>query len=90
VKRRVLFEVDLKSDAIIVLKALFPEVKTPVTRRTRAHIQVRGTVLLLDLVALDTSALRACVNAYGRWLSGIIKVLDRLKLLYKTISNVRL
>jgi tRNA threonylcarbamoyladenosine modification (KEOPS) complex Pcc1 subunit len=53
----------------IVLGALEPETRTPPSPRSRVKVEGRGSSLILSFEATDTSALRAAVNSYLRWVS---------------------
>ena len=55
----------------IVFEALQPEVRKPLTMRSRAKLEKENTFLILKIEAKDTVALRAAVNAYLRWISSI-------------------
>jgi tRNA threonylcarbamoyladenosine modification (KEOPS) complex Pcc1 subunit len=63
----------------IVFKALEPEVKKSVTVRSRTLLKKDGGLLVLDVEAGDTVALRAALNAYLRWINSIISVLEVLE-----------
>lgn len=52
----------------VVLEALKPETKTPPTRRSKVQMKGEGNSLTLNFKARDTSALRAAVNSYLRWI----------------------
>ncbi len=52
----------------VVLEALKPETKTPPTRRSKVQMKGEGNSLTLNFRARDTSALRAAVNSYLRWI----------------------
>ena len=52
----------------IVLEALKPETRTPPTRRSKVQIKGEGNSLTLNFKASDTSALRAAINSYLRWI----------------------
>lgn len=61
----------------IILEALRPEVENPPADRSRADMALgEGGWLLLYISATDTSALRAALNSYLRWISAIAKALD--------------
>ena len=65
----------------IVLQALKPETKTTPTRRSMIRIEGEGRNLTLSFEAKDTSALRASVNSYLRWIALVneaCSVLDSL------------
>ncbi|MGB9713617.1 MAG: KEOPS complex subunit Pcc1 [Candidatus Bathyarchaeales archaeon] len=64
----------------IFAKALEPEVKKPATSRSKANIEKREKFLVLTVEARDTVALRAALNAYLRWISSIMNVIEVLEL----------
>jgi KEOPS complex subunit Pcc1 len=52
----------------MVLKALKPEtIMHPSTRRSKVNVTSRQNSLILSFEAEDTSALRAAINSYLRW-----------------------
>jgi tRNA threonylcarbamoyladenosine modification (KEOPS) complex Pcc1 subunit len=52
----------------VVLKALKPETERhQFTRRSKVNIGSKQNNLLLNFEAADTSALRAAINSYLRW-----------------------
>jgi len=66
----------------VVLDALKPETKTPSSSRSRVKVEGKGSSLTLDFEAADTSALRATVNSYLRWIglvSDACSTLDSLR-----------
>ncbi|NIR86993.1 hypothetical protein GWO13_05230 [Candidatus Bathyarchaeota archaeon] len=66
----------------IVLNALEPETKTPPSPRSIAKVEGRGSSLILSFEATDTSALRAAVNSYLRWVglvNDMCSALDSLR-----------
>lgn len=73
--------IDLKSKPNVFLKALEPETKTPVTPRAKTKLSVKGRKLLLEFKASDTTALRASMSAYIRWLVTIEEIVSMLKAL---------
>jgi len=52
----------------VVLEALKPETRTPPTRRSEVQMKGEGNSLTLNFKASDTSALRAAINSYLRWI----------------------
>ncbi|MEA2090707.1 MAG: KEOPS complex subunit Pcc1, partial [Thermoproteota archaeon] len=52
-----------------VLQALKPETESSPTLRSRVELQGNGKSLTLRFEAKDTTALRASVNSYLRWIS---------------------
>ena len=59
-----------------LLDALTPEANRPVNLRAEATLERDGNFLVLKVEAKDTVALRAALNAYLRWISSAIKVLE--------------
>jgi len=61
----------------VVLKALKPETEMhPSKRRSKVKVTSRQNSLILNFEAEDTSALRAAINSYMRW---IMLINDSLK-----------
>jgi len=52
----------------VVLEALKPETRSPLTRRSKVQMESEGNSLTLNFKASDTSALRAAINSYLRWI----------------------
>ena len=52
----------------VVLEALKPETTAPSTRRSKVQMKAEGDSLTLNFEARDTSALRAAINSYLRWI----------------------
>lgn len=65
----------------IVLCALEPETRTTPTSRSKVQIKSEGNSLTLNIEAKDTSALRASINSYLRFIyltKTIMDVVDKL------------
>jgi len=62
-----------------IIEALMPEVKKPVTTRSRTSLEKDGKFLLLRVEAKDTVALRAALNAYLRWINSTVDVLENIE-----------
>ncbi|RJS67971.1 hypothetical protein CW680_00815 [Candidatus Bathyarchaeota archaeon] len=69
-------------ESAIIYKALKPETESSPTPRSKVNIDKDGKTLTLTFKASDTTALRAAVNSYLRW----IMLLDDT---YSKIENVR-
>ena len=52
----------------VALEALKPETRATLSRRCRTQIYDKGNSLTVIFEARDTSALRAAVNSYLRWM----------------------
>ena len=59
-----------------LLDTLSPEVEKPVGTRANAVLEREGSFLVLKVEAKDTVALRAALNAYLRWISSTVNVLE--------------
>jgi tRNA threonylcarbamoyladenosine modification (KEOPS) complex Pcc1 subunit len=59
-----------------LLDTLSPEVEKPVGTRANAVLEREGIFLVLKVEAKDTVALRAALNAYLRWISSTVNVLE--------------
>jgi len=68
-----------KKDLDIVLKALQPEAKRSITMRSKTSLKENGKFLVLKVEARDTTALRAALNAYLRWINSTAAVLRVLE-----------
>lgn len=60
----------------IVLQALKPETRDSPTLRSRVELQGKGKKLTLRFEAENTTALRASVNSYLRWISSTKAILE--------------
>jgi KEOPS complex subunit Pcc1 len=58
--------------------ALQPESETPSSERSKTEISVNGNQLVITTYASDTSALRASLNSYLRWVEGIQNIVVSL------------
>ena len=61
-----------------VKTALSPEVESPSSERSRTGVSIQGNELIIETVASDTTALRASINSYLRWVQGIQGIVDIL------------
>jgi tRNA threonylcarbamoyladenosine modification (KEOPS) complex Pcc1 subunit len=59
-----------------LLSALSPEAKKPVSSRADVKLEKNGLFLVLNIVAEDTVALRATLNAYLWWINSTISVIN--------------
>ena len=62
------------------LQALKPETRATLSRRCRTQIQTKGNYLTLTIEAHDTSALRAAINSYLRWMLLTQTIVDSVDL----------
>lgn len=62
-----------------VEKALKPETETPSSDRSNTVVEITNGQLGITTDARDTSALRASLNSYLRWVEGIQGIMDGLE-----------
>ena len=62
-----------------VFNSLKPETLSAPTNRSRTYIEADGKTLTLRFEARDTTALRAALNSYLRWIKLIIEVIQVLE-----------
>ena len=61
-----------------LLRALLPELKKT-SNRSRVKIDADQSGIILNVEAKDTTALRASLNTYLRWISSNIEALEVIK-----------
>jgi tRNA threonylcarbamoyladenosine modification (KEOPS) complex Pcc1 subunit len=62
-----------------LLEALTPEANAIASRRASVNLEREGVFLVLTVDAEDTVALRSTLNAYLRWISSTIKIMDMVE-----------
>jgi len=62
-----------------IFKALEPETRTSLTKRSKVKVAKEGDALNLTLEATDTSALRAAINSYLHWILLTRDVIESLE-----------
>jgi len=58
--------------------ALEPEAESPSSERSHTSISVEDNHLIIRTYASDTTALRASLNSYLRWVQGIQNIVDSI------------
>jgi len=74
----------------IVLEALGPETRISPTSRSRVHVEGEENRLTLIFEARDTSALRAALNSYLRWIVVINDACSAMEAVEKASAGVPL
>jgi len=64
-----------------VFKALEPETRTSLTKRSKVRMKKEDDFLSLTLEATDTSALRAAINSYLHWILLTRNIIESLETL---------
>lgn len=62
-----------------LLSALEPEAKAPPTHRSTVKLEKEDCNLTLTVIAEDTVALRATLNAYLHWINSTLNVIEAIK-----------
>ena len=69
----------LDTDLLDAIKtALIPEAESPSSERSRTEVTIQDNELVIETFASDTTALRASLNSYLRWVQGIKGIIDIL------------
>jgi len=70
-KKNAVISIQLPSRELldILLQALLPETKKPATSRSKVVVEGGDKKLTIRIEAQDTSALRATLNSYLRWVA---------------------
>jgi tRNA threonylcarbamoyladenosine modification (KEOPS) complex Pcc1 subunit len=61
-----------------VLNALSPEVESPSSERSSTDVRRGVDGIVISTEASDTTAMRAAVNSYLRWVQGILDMLSKI------------
>jgi len=71
--------IDLDSDLLDAINtALVPEAESPSSERSKTEVKILCNALVIKTDASDTTALRASLNSYLRWVQGIQGIVDIL------------
>ena len=62
----------------MILEALQPEVDSPSSERTSAQVLMDDAGVIIRTHASDTTALRASLNSYLRWIQGMLDLISIL------------
>ena len=62
-----------------VLDALSPEVESPSSERSSTDVRRGVDDIVISTEASDTTAMRAAVNSYLRWVQGILDMLSKIE-----------
>ncbi len=62
-----------------LFNAITPETEKPLTKRARVKLEKDGLFFVLIVESDDTTALRATLNSYLRWINSIVNVIEVLE-----------
>jgi tRNA threonylcarbamoyladenosine modification (KEOPS) complex Pcc1 subunit len=77
-KRCAIIRLNFQSEKYLktVLNAMKPETREPPSGRSRTEVEEEDGKLVVGFEAEDTSALRAAINAYLRWIALVQNTLE--------------
>jgi len=62
-----------------VIDALRPEVESPSSERSSTDVRRGVDGIVISTEASDTTAMRAAVNSYLRWVQGMLNMLSKIE-----------
>ncbi|MGY5860548.1 MAG: KEOPS complex subunit Pcc1 [Candidatus Thorarchaeota archaeon] len=73
-------EIPLESERIanILYSALLPETESIPSDRATTRVSVRGSSLIVEIVANDLTAMRAALNSFVAWISACMQTIDSI------------
>ena len=63
----------------VIETALVPEAETPSSDRSKTEVIIENNYLVIKTYASDTTALRASLNSYLRWVDGIQNIVESIE-----------
>jgi tRNA threonylcarbamoyladenosine modification (KEOPS) complex Pcc1 subunit len=63
----------------VICSSLRPESEMPSSSRSHVNIHIQEEGILLTIKASDTTAMRAAINSYLRWIMGILNMFNEIK-----------
>jgi len=63
----------------VIETALIPEAETPSSDRSNTKVMIEDNYLVIQTQASDTTALRASLNSYLRWVDGIQNIVENIE-----------
>jgi tRNA threonylcarbamoyladenosine modification (KEOPS) complex Pcc1 subunit len=80
VKGNSILEIPLESEqmAKILYSALLPETESIPSERATTSVSVKGSSLIVEIVANDLTAMRAALNSFVAWISACMRTIDSI------------
>jgi tRNA threonylcarbamoyladenosine modification (KEOPS) complex Pcc1 subunit len=76
---KAVIKIELNTKLLGVIKtALGPEAETPSSDRSETDIEIVDHFLVIQTHASDSTALRASLNSYLRWVDGILNIVENI------------
>ncbi len=80
IRGKAVIEIEGKDkEAEIIYKAIFPEIKSSPSNRSKANIMLEGEKLRIVIDSKDASSFRASISSYIRWIRLSYKIKEGLK-----------
>jgi tRNA threonylcarbamoyladenosine modification (KEOPS) complex Pcc1 subunit len=75
-----ILEIPVESEEIakILYSALLPETESIPSERATTSVSVKGSSLVVEIVANDLTAMRAALNSYVAWISACMRTIDSI------------
>ena len=75
-----IIKIELNEKLVEVIEtALIPEAETPSSDRSKTEVMIEDNYLVIKTHASDTTALRASLNSYLRWVDGIQNIMESIE-----------
>jgi len=73
-------EIPLESVRVakILYSALLPETESIPSDRATTKVSVKGSSLIIEIIANDLTAMRAALNSFVAWISACLKTIDSI------------
>jgi tRNA threonylcarbamoyladenosine modification (KEOPS) complex Pcc1 subunit len=73
-------EIPLDSERVanILYSALLPETESIPSDRATTKVSVKGSSLVIEIVANDLTAMRAALNSFVAWISACMRTIDSI------------
>jgi len=72
------FPLESERVAHILYSALLPETKSIASDRATTKVSVKGSSLIVEIVANDLTAMRAALNSFVAWISACMRTIDSI------------
>jgi KEOPS complex subunit Pcc1 len=76
IESQIEIEFDSDNEAEIVLKSIEPELMDSPSERTETEIKCKDNLLIIKIIAMDSTSFRASLNSYLRWIDLSKQVLE--------------
>ena len=80
IKGNSILEIPFESEELakILYSALLPETESIPSERATTSVSVKGSSLVVEIIANDLTAMRAALNSYVAWISACLRTIDSI------------